>query len=210
MQILVQSYLRARYRFFEWCESLNAVEKLFLAVCMAVVTGLMAQVRVHLPWTPVPITGQTLAVLLSGVLLGVWGGISQAIYVGLGAFGIPWFSGWKGGVGCIIGPTGGYLIGFILAAFFVGYIIDRFSDARRLSYLLALMFAANFVFIHVPGLLQLNLWYRLVEKTVPSVSKLLVMGSLPFIPGDIVKIIVAAILANVLVPQRVITPRSHR
>jgi len=88
---------------------------------MACVTGLLAQIKISLPWTPVPITGQTFAVLLTGVLLGRWwGGISQVIYVVMGVVGIPWFAGLSGGYSALIGPSGGYIIGFILAALFLG------------------------------------------------------------------------------------------
>ncbi|MFA4991708.1 MAG: biotin transporter BioY, partial [Candidatus Omnitrophota bacterium] len=94
----------------------SIANKFILAFGMAGLTGILAQLRIMLPWTPVPITGQTLAVLLAGVLLGrSWGGISQVIYVVLGVAGIPWFNGFAGGYGVLLTPSGGYLLGFILS-----------------------------------------------------------------------------------------------
>ena len=68
------SYLKARYSAFKWRAELAIAQKIVLALCMAGLTGILAQTRVYLPWTPVPITGQTFAVLMAGVLLGKnWG-----------------------------------------------------------------------------------------------------------------------------------------
>ena len=82
---IVATLNRAKYDAFKWRYELSLPWKLVLALGMAALTGLLAQVRVPLPWSPVPITGQTFAVLLAGVLLGRWwGGISLAFYAGLG------------------------------------------------------------------------------------------------------------------------------
>ena len=118
---------QTKYNVFRWRYELSIPKKLAMALGMAVLTGLLAQARIQLPWSPVPITGQTFAVLLAGVLLGRrWGGISLAAYVGIGAAGVPWFAPQAGmpifsagGIGILTGATGGYLIGFILAALFI-------------------------------------------------------------------------------------------
>ncbi|GAI03420.1 unnamed protein product, partial [marine sediment metagenome] len=103
---------RTKYDVFRWRYELSIPKKLTLALGLACLTGLVAQIRIMLPWSPVPVTGQTLAVLLAGVLLGRWwGGISLAIYAGLGIAGVPWFAGWGSGLGYLAGPTGGYIIG---------------------------------------------------------------------------------------------------
>lgn len=191
----VESY---RYRAFAWRSSLSWPKKLLLALGGAVFIGLLAQVRLPLPWTPVPVTGQTFAVLLNPVLLGRnWGGISEALYVILGAAGLPWFAGGKGGFALLTGPTGGYLAGFVLAAFFVGYVSDRFVRARSWYGLLGLMLFTNFVLIHGPGLL----WLSQVTG-VTDVAKLLWMGTIPFIPGDVLKAVGAAALAFALTPKK--------
>ena len=103
-----------KYDVFRWRYGLSIPMKLSLALGIACLAGLLAQVRFVLPWSPVPVTGQTFAVLLAGVLLGRWwGGISMAVYVGLGIAGVPWFQGLNGGLGYLAGPTGGYIVGFI-------------------------------------------------------------------------------------------------
>ena len=98
----------ARYNAYRWRYELSLIKKIALVLGMAGVTGLAAQIRFPLPWTPVPITGQTFAVLLVGVLLGRWyGGLSLATYAVLGVAGLPWFTGWSGGIGHLAGPTWG-------------------------------------------------------------------------------------------------------
>jgi len=194
---------QAKYDAFRWRYELSIPKKLALAVGTAGLTGLLAQTRILLPWSPVPITGQTFAVLLGGVLLGRWwGGISLAIYVGLGAAGLPWFSSWSGGAGHILGPTGGYIIGFILASLFLGHFTDTYIRSRSFRSMLALMLFANFVLIYLPGLFQLGLWVKSATGQAPSLTVLLGMGALPFIPGDIAKAVAAAAIAGGITPKR--------
>ncbi len=192
-----------RYDVFHWRYELSIPKKLALAIGIAGLAGLLAQLRFFLPWSPVPITGQTFAVLLAGVLLGRWwGGISMAIYVGFGVAGLPWFSNWSGGAGHILGPTGGYIIGFILAAFFLGHFTDTYIKARSFRSMLALMLFANFVLIYLPGLFQLGLWVRSTTGESVSFTTLLGMGAIPFIPGDIAKAMAAAAIAAGVTPKR--------
>ena len=199
---IVKNYLKARYTFFKWRYNLAAVNKVTLAFGIACITGLAAQIKISLPWTPVPITAQTLTVLLSGVLLGRWyGGISQAIYVIMGACGVPWFSGWSGGYQALFGPTGGYLIGFIFASLFLGHFTDKYIRARGFLPMLGLMIFANFLLIHIPGLLQLKLWLYLFKLELPTFKELLLMGSIPFVFGDMTKIFIAAMIAKIITPK---------
>lgn len=201
---LVARIEQTRLNIFRWrCES-SLPMKLALALGMAALTGLLAQVRFYLPWTPVPLTGQTLAVLLAGVALGKWwGGISMTFYVVLGMAGLPWFQGFNGGLAYLAGPTGGYVIGFILAALFLGYFTDKYIKSRRLMSMLGLMLFASLILIYIPGLLQLGLWLSLVKGEPASLSGLLMMGAVPFIAGDVTKAVTAALIA------RGITPRSR-
>jgi biotin transport system substrate-specific component len=189
---------QTKYDVFRWRCELSVLKKLGLALGMAALTGLLAQVRFPLPWTPVPITGQTFAVLLAGVLLGRWwGGVSLAIYAGLGFAGVPWFQGWSGG----FLATGGYAIGFILAALFLGYFSDRFIRSRSFFSMLGLMLFANFILIYVPGLIWLRLWFPAHGETVASFTVLLSMGAIPFIAGDITKAVLAAAIARGITPK---------
>ncbi|MBI2979589.1 MAG: biotin transporter BioY [Chloroflexi bacterium] len=188
----------AKYGVFRWRYELSIPRKLALALGMAALTGLLAQVRFPLPWSPVPITGQTFAVFLAAVLLGKWwGGVSMAIFGVLGWAGLPWFSGWSAG----ITATGGYIIGFILAALFVGYFTDKYVRARSFLTMFGLMLVANFVLIYIPGLIWLGLWLPAHGKTVASLMVLLNMGLIPFIAGDITKAALAAAIARGVTPK---------
>ncbi len=189
----LERYCTARDQAWQWRSELSWVKKLAMAFVMAGLIGLLAQTRLLLPWTPVPVTGQTFAVFLSAVLLGRWwGGASIAIYIGLGMAGLPWFNGWTGGLAAVAGPTGGYLIGFLLAALFLGYFVDKYARARSFRNLLILMLFADFVLVFGPGLLQLHLWLNVAGPGTFSFYQLLSMGLLPFIAGDILKVLAAA------------------
>ncbi|MBA7655412.1 hypothetical protein ES703_63316 [subsurface metagenome] len=193
---------RTKYDVFRWRYELSIPKKLTLALGLACLTGLVAQIRIMLPWSPVPVTGQTLAVLLAGVLLGRWwGGISLAIYAGLGIAGVPWFAGWGSGLGYLAGPTGGYIIGFILAALFLGHFTDTYIRSRSFLSMLALMLFANFILIYIPGLFQLGLWLNLVKGEPVTFTTLLSMGALPFIAGDVTKAVIAAAIARGVTPK---------
>ena len=193
---------RAKYDIFRWRYELSVPKKLALALGMACLIGLVAQIRIIIPWSPVPVTGQTFAVLLAGVLLGRWwGGASLAIYAGLGAAGVPWFAGLSSGLGYLTGPTGGYIIGFILAALFLGHLTDIYIRSRSFLSMLVLMLLANFILIYVPGLLQLGLWLNLVKGETVAFTTLLGMGALPFVAGDITKAVLAAAIARGVTPK---------
>jgi biotin transport system substrate-specific component len=196
---VVNSFKRASWVFFNWSRSLTAIKKSLFAIGIACLTGLSAQVKVFLPWTPVPITLQTFFVLLAGVLLGKnFGGISQIIYVGVGMLGVGWFA-----AGSIFGPTGGYLIGFILAAFFLGYVIDKYVSLRSFFSIFLLILFANFFLIYVPGLVQLGFYFYIIKGSFPGPAALLTMGFFPFIPGAIIKVLLASTVAAAILPKDV-------
>jgi len=184
-----------RQRAFTWRQALPVTGKVALALGTAALTGLAAQIRIPLGFTPVPITGQVFAVLLAGVLCGrFYGGLSQALYVGLGVAGLPWFAGFSGGLAAIAGPSGGYLIGFVIAAELIGHVSDRWLEARGLLSQLALMVAGVAV-IYLCGLLQLAVWLG------GDVRKAFVLGVLPFIYVDLAKAILAASVSTSLLPK---------
>lgn len=202
VEAIITSWDTARCRFFKWRVMANTLQMIAMACLMACITGVMAQIRIQLPWTPVPITGQTFAVMLSGVMLGgIWGGISQLIYLIGGMAGIPWFSGFNAGGVYIFGPTGGYLMGFIFASGFVGLITDGNIQARRLRILIPLMLFANFILIYGPGILYLAVWNKAISGRWNTFGSLMSAGVLPFILGDIVKIAASAIVATTLSPK---------
>ena len=189
---------QTKYEVFLWRYGLSIPKKLALALGIAALTGLLAQVRIPLPGNLVPITGQTFAVLLAGILLGRWwGSASMAMYAGLGFAGVPWFAGWASG----LGATGGYIIGFMLAALFLGHFTDKYIRSRSFFSMLGLMLFANFILIYVPGLIWLGLWLKSVAGTPIPFAGLLGMGALPFIVGDIIKAVTAAAIARGITPK---------
>lgn len=198
----VNKYNNARYAFFKWRYQLELYNKVILAVSFACITALLAQLRFYIPGSPVPLTGQTFAVVLSAVVLGKWwGGISQSIYLGVGMVGVPWFAGMNGGFAYLAGPTGGYLIGFVLAAFFLGYCVDTYVRSRKYWTMFALMLFANFGIVFGFGLIQLYGWLSLTGASV-DLWGLLLMGLIPFIIGDTIKIAVAAGIASGITPKQ--------
>jgi biotin transport system substrate-specific component len=197
----LERYRIARDHAWQWRVELGLTKKIALALGMAAIVGLLAQIRI--PLTPVPITGQTLGVLLAGVLLGRWwGGISLGMYAGLGAAGLPWFTGWHGDVSALVGASGGYIYGFILAALFLGYFTDKYIRSRSFLVIFGLMLFANFVLIYVPGLIQLKIWLTLVKGQTVGLSQLLAMGLVPFIIGDLIKLACAAGITRVITTKQ--------
>ena len=198
---------RTKYDVFRWRYELSIPKKLALALGIACLAGLLAQVRIVLPWSPVPITGQTFAALLAGVLLGRWwGGASMAIYGGLGFAGVPWFTGLTGG----FGATAGYIFGFILAALFLGHFTDKYIKSRRFYSMLGLMLFASMVLIYVPGLAWLAIWLNFVKGSPVSFTSLLAMGAVPFIIGDITKVVAAALVAKGVTPKKAYNTEADR
>jgi biotin transport system substrate-specific component len=206
---LVTTIDKTRYDIFRWRYELVITKKIALALGVACLVGLLAQVRFYIPWSPVPITGQTFAVLIAGVIMGRrWGGISLAIYAVLGVAGVPWFAPQAGmpifsasGISHLAGPTGGYIIGFIIAALFLGYFTDKYVRARGFFSMLGLMLFANFALIYIPGLIWLGMWLNLVKGGSETIPAIIAMGATPFILGDILKIVVAATTAKAITPK---------
>ncbi|MSP14023.1 MAG: biotin transporter BioY [Chloroflexi bacterium] len=147
--------------------------------------GLSAQISLPLPFSPVPITGQTLMVLLAGMVLGSRrGALCLIVYLAEGLSGLPVFAGATAGPAVVLGPTGGYLIGFIAAAYLTGRLAERRWDRHIVTTLLA-MILGNLV-IYACGLAWL--------ATFVGPGKILPLGLFPFIPGDLLKIGVASLL----------------
>ncbi len=149
----------------------------------AALTAVMAQLVV--PLYPVPITGQTLAVLLVGASLGATrGALSMVLYALLGVVGVPVFSEASSGLGIITGTTGGYIIGFIFAAGFTGWLAQRDWDKKFLG--AALSFLGGTVVTFAFGLT----WLAIV--TGGTFEQVLAWGLYPFIIGGLIKAGIAA------------------
>jgi biotin transport system substrate-specific component len=147
--------------------------------------ALSAQVYFPLPFSPVPVTGQTMTVLLVGALLGRKRGVlAVATYLILGTTGLPLFSAGGFGITRLLGPTGGYLVGFLAAAYLTGWLAEAGWDRRIYTSVVA-MIAGNVV-IYVLGLA------RLAHFT--DWDRVLPLGLYPFIAGDVLKILLASTL----------------
>lgn len=163
-------------------------------IAFALLTALGAHIRVPLPGTPVPMTLQTLAVLLSGLALGPWlGSASMLLYLLLGMTGVPVFADavWTDGV--LLGATGGYLVGFVLCQPVLGLIAGaRFFKSAWLSAILAVV--AGHAIIFGCGLIWLSAWLG------TDLSQTLALGLWPFMIGMLLKTGVAAGLGGVATP----------
>lgn len=178
------------------------VTNALLVIGASVVTAFAAQIAIPLPWTPVPITGQTFAVVLSGAVLGARrGALAQLLYLAGGALGLPVFAEGGAGIAKLLGPTGGYLVAFPIAAAITGALAERGWD-RHFGTMLAAMLAASTVIFGL-GLLGL-------ARFAPA-GQLLGAGLLPFLPGDLIKSTLAALaFPSVwrLLGSRRLTPRA--
>ncbi len=164
----------------------SAVRNAVLVIAGAAFVGISAQVVVPLPFTPVPLTGSTFAVLLTAAALGMWRGMaSMAVYAVAGLAGVPWFNGassaFKGGA---LTVTFGYIVGFIAAAALVGFLAQR-GATRTAPRTAGLMILGNVV-IYAVG----TLW--LAAALGVSLSAAIGLGVTPFLIGDVLKIALAA------------------
>ncbi len=163
----------------------NWLRDLILIVLGALVVAALAQVVIPLPFTPVPITGQTFGVLLVGAALGSKrGAASLASYLAMGLVGLPFFAGGAHGLNILFGATGGYLIGFIVTAYLVGLLAERGLERSVRTSILP--FLVGTVIIYVFGVA----WLTVV---LGSFNKALAAGLLPFLIGDMIKLVAASV-----------------
>lgn len=151
-----------------------------------IATTLGAYIRIPVPGTPIPITLQTFFVVLSGAVLGSrLGIISQAGYIFLGAIGLPVFQGYAFGMAHILGPTGGYMIGFMAASFLIGRILERGSQSLLK---VTASFAIGNAVLYSLGILWLMFIYKI------SFFNAVMIGVLPFFTIELAKIFLAAVI----------------
>lgn len=167
-----------------------------MTALFAALIAVCSWISFPLPFTQVPITLSTLGVMLAALLLGTkYGTFSVILYMAIGAVGVPVFSGFKGGLGHLAGPTGGYLVGYILFALVTGFIYNKFFKKNNNIFGIILACVVGDFFCYLLG----TLWYMQLTNT--GLSAALVMCVFPFLPGDAAKIIVAAILTKALKPR---------
>ena len=164
--------------------TLPHLRDLFLILAGSWLVALFAQVEI--PLQPVPITGQTFAVLLVGAVLGSKrGALALAAYLAQGALGLPFFAGGAGGLTVLTGATAGYLVGFIGAAYAVGWLAERGLERSVRTSILP--FLVGTIIIYVCGVS----WLAILLGSVPQAIE---FGMLPFLVGDLVKLIIAALV----------------
>ena len=157
---------------------------LFLLFTGVIFVAALAQVKIPLPFTPVPLTGQTFAVLLVGATLGSKrGAASMTLYTALGVLGMPFFAGGASGMAYLSGPTLGYLIGFVVAAYLVGKLAERGLERNLRTSLIPFIVGTLIIYLFGAG------WLAILF----GADKALALGVLPFLIGDVIKMILAAL-----------------
>lgn len=155
-------------------------KKLIYCALFSAIIAIMSQIAV--PIQPVPLNMGIFGVLLCGGLLGKkYGTVSVIVYILLGMVGVPVFSGFRGGFGVIAGPTGGYIAGYIIIAFISGMVCEK---TRKIKYM-ALFMTLSVIFCYCVG----TAWYCLVMKS--NIVSALMLCVIPFIPWDLIKIMLA-------------------
>lgn len=164
----------------------NRITDMVLVSLFVAVMIICAQIAV--PVGMVPFTMQTMSVLVAAALLGCKRGLTSiAVYILLGAIGLPVFAGFKGGVGVLAGPTGGYIVGFLFVGLIVGLVVEKFG--RKFSVLILSM-SAGVLLCYVFG----TLWFA-VSTGTDFLSALMVCV-VPYVVTDVLKIVVSALLAS--------------
>ncbi|MDD4330900.1 MAG: biotin transporter BioY [Methanosarcinaceae archaeon] len=167
----------------------SKLKKMVFASLFAALIAAGAYIKIPLPFSPVPITIQVFFVFLAGALLkSKWGSLSVLVYILLGIAGLPVFSGGASGIGLLFGPTGGYILGFGLAAFIIGFLSEKSGKSGFFSNFLFM--SVGLCLIYACGLAQLAFVakFRLLQS--------LSLGLLPFLPGDLLKLTAAAYIAS--------------
>ncbi|MGP8320855.1 MAG: biotin transporter BioY [Methanosarcinaceae archaeon] len=165
------------------------IRKMVFASLFAAMTAVGAYIKIPIPIGPVPLTLQVLFVLIAGIMLkSKWGTISMLVYVLLGIVGLPVFAGGASGPGVLFGPTGGYLIGFMAAAFVVGYLAERKGTFNIL--LNAVFMTIGLGVIYLFGVAQLVIVAKL------TIMQAIAAGIFPFLIGDLMKITAGAYITS--------------
>mgnify|MGYP002628209235 FL=1 len=165
------------------------VRDALLVVGFALLTAAAAQIEIQLGFTPVPLTGQTFAVLLSGAVLGMRrGALSQSVYWMAGLTGLPFYSGGAGGWKSGTGATLGYLVGFIVAAGAIGYLAEKKQDRNFATSLPAMLLGSTL--IYTCGAAWLTTYLNIGFAT--GETNAIALGVAPFLVGDVIKALLAA------------------
>jgi len=161
------------------------IRSLYLIVLGSLLIAALAQIEIVLPFTPVPITGQTFGVLLIGAALGSKRGVvAMILYITEGAMGLPFFAGGASGLGILTGATAGYLVGFVGATYVVGWLAEQGLERSVRTSIIP--FIVGTFIIYACGVTWLSF-------IVGSFSKAITLGFIPFLLGDAIKLVAASL-----------------
>lgn len=165
----------------------NEVTDFVYAALFAALIAVLGLISIPLPISPVPVTGQSLAIMLAGSILTVrQAAFSVITFLLIGAVGVPVFAGMTGGIGILVGPRGGYLLGFLVGAVVISLLKGQNNNKWRLAFA---NIAGGIIVVYAFGVVWLNL------VTGMGLEKAFMVGALPYIPGDLFKVLVATFIA---------------
>ncbi|GAB6138767.1 biotin transporter BioY [Halanaerobaculum tunisiense] len=157
------------------------------AAIFAALISVLSYVSVPIPFSPVPVTGQSLAVMLAGTILSTKrAGLSMSVFLLLGAIGLPVFSQGRGGIGVFMGPSGGYLVGYLIGAIVISLLVQNKKSYLRIG---LANISGGILVVHLCGIIWLNI------ITNMGLQEAFMSGSIPFLPGDLLKAALATIIS---------------
>ena len=172
------------------------LKPLVFSALFAALTAAVSPFKIPLGFTPVSITLQTLVVLMSGAMLGpYYGALAMILYVVVGVLGLPVFAGGGSGIGAILGPTGGYLISYFIAAFAIGKVVQMRKEPKYIDYAIAMVSGTLIIYLLGAG------WAMVVLPEL-TLAAVLIGWVLPFIIGDTIKLLAAAYIAKTVSLKR--------
>ncbi len=163
-----------------------STQDMVYAAIFAALISVLSYISIPIPISPVPVTGQSLAVMLAGIILTTkQAGLSMGTFLLLGTVGAPVFSNGRAGIGILVGPSGGYLIGYLAGAVVISLLIKQETNYLKVGLATIL---GGIIVVHLLGVG----WLSYITKM--GIKEAITSGSLPFIPGDLLKAIIATFI----------------
>ena len=164
---------------------MNTKDIVYVALFAALMTALGVFPPITIPALGVPITAQSMGIMLAGGVLGAKrGALSMLLFLVLVAVGLPLLSGGRGGLGIFAGPTGGFLVGWVISAWFVGYLTEKYWEKLNIALAIGFCIAGGIILLYAIGIP----WVAYAAK-IPLEKAF--FGSVAFVPGDLLKAVIA-------------------